>query len=256
MFAAVMENFPADDFGYRARYEVALCHLHGREFREAKRLLVSIVEGNPGPEILADAWFRLGSAYYLMDEPANAAASYQRVLEVAPDGRLAREAHFNLGLSLEKRHRWTEAAETYRALIARFPEVEDRDRVAFKIGYALQEAGRYDEAVAEYEAALPRASAEMGAEIQFWLAECYARSRQMEKATLAFLKIGYLFPDQTMWAATGELRAAEIYTRTGRVNEARAVYGRVIERYGADSQWGAIAREELDTLGPAPSENR
>lgn len=251
MFAMVMENFPADDLGYTARYEIGLCHLRAREYEEARDILRTIVDGNPGLGILADAWFKLGSTYYLTGEFERASASYRRVLELRPEGRLVREASFNLGLSLEKEKRWVEAAEVYRTLLARYPEYEERDRVAFKVGYALQEAGRYGAAIEAYEAARPGASPEIGAEIQFWMAECLVRAKDPQKAILAFLRISYLFPEQTMWAATGELRAAELYARAGSVDEARRIYGRVIERYGADSQWGLLAGEGMEALGPA-----
>jgi len=251
MFAAVMENFPADDLGHRARYEVALRHLSAGEYPEARTFFRAIVDGNPGREVLGDAWFKLASTDYLMGGYRAAADGFERVLSIEPRGSLAREAYFNLGLSLEKLGKWDEAAATYRNLLARFPEYEGRDRVAVKVGYALQEAGRYDEAIIAYDTARPGAEPEAGAEIQFWTAECHARAKDQEKAILAFLKVGYLFPDQTMWAATAELRAADLYVRTGRTDEARTVYRRVIERYGAGSQWGAMAGGELETLGPA-----
>ena len=138
----------------------------------------------------------------------------------------------NLGLSLEKQRRWEDAAETYRTLLERFPEVKDRDRVAFKYGYALQESGRHEEAVAAYEAVLPSASPEVGAETQFWMGECLERARLNDRAVLAYLKIRYLYPDQVMWAATGQLKAAELYTRTGRVDEARKLYHLVLSENG------------------------
>jgi TolA-binding protein len=173
------------------------------------------------------------------------------VLRLRPQDPLAREAYFNLGLSLEKQEKWEQAADTYRTLLARFPEYEGRDRVAVKVGYALQEAGRYEEAIAAYEAARPGATPEVGAEVQYWTAECLARLKDFDRAIVAFLRVGYLFPEQTMWAATSDLRAADLYVRTGKTDEARALYRRVIERYGAGSQWGAIAGEELESLGPA-----
>ena len=251
MFAMVMENFPADDLGLAARYEIALRHLGAREYAEARDLLVSIVQANPGPEILAGAWFRLGSTHYLMNQYAQAEESYQRVVGIEGGKGLAREAFFNLGLSQEKQDKWDEAARTYQQLLRQFPEFEGRDRVAFKIGYALQEAGQYSEAIAAYEAVLPVASPEVGAETQFWIAECYVRNKQLDRAILAFLKVGYLFPGQIMWAATADLRAAELYTRTGKPDQARAVYQRVVERCEMESQWTVMAREELQALGPA-----
>ncbi len=250
MFAAVMENFPADDLGYTARYEVALRHLNAGEYEEARSLLRAIVGGNPGRDVLGKAWFKLGSTDYLMGRYRGAADGFEEVLRLQPEGPLVREAHFNLGLSLEKLGEWARAAEAYRTLLARFPEYEGRDRVAVKVGYALQEAGRYEEAIAAYEAARPGAAPEVGAEVQYWTAECNARARNLEKAIVAFLKVGYLFPEQTMWAATAELRAAELYVRTGKAGEARTVYRRVLERYGVESQWGAMANEQLETLGP------
>jgi len=125
-----------------------------------------------------------------------------------------------------------------------------------EIAYAFQESGQYDEAITAYDNVLSGATPEVGAEAQFWMGECYFRSRQLDRAILAFLKVGYLFPEQTMWAATADLRAADLYTRTGQPDQARAVYQRVIERYGAASQWGVMAREDLEALGPAGETQR
>ena len=51
-----------------------------------------------------------------------------------------------------------------------------------------------------------------------------------------------------MWVVTAELKAAECYAKIGRIDASKEIYNRVINKYGAGSNWGKLARKGLDGL--------
>jgi len=118
------------------------------------------------------------------------------------------------------------------------------------LGFAFLEAGQAGRALETFTGIDPGTDDELGAELQFWIGECYFKMDRYERAAEEYLRVGFLYPQQVQWAATAEYNAGVSYEKMGRVEEAGTIYRKLIQTRGTGDQWGQMAQERLQQLGP------
>jgi tetratricopeptide (TPR) repeat protein len=96
----------------------------------------------------ADAYLKLGTAYYTQGKLDEAIAEYKKAVELDPDSATARS---NLGLAYYDQGRLDEAVAEYEEAIELDP---DSATAHNNLGLAYAHQGRLDEAIAEYEEAI------------------------------------------------------------------------------------------------------
>lgn len=77
---------------------------------------------------------------------------------------------------------------------------------------------------------------ELQAELLFWLGEGQQYLGQTEKALETYLRLGWKYPKENMWAVTALYRAGLIYEQLGLPESAQKLYQTVIENSGRKSQ--------------------
>jgi TolA-binding protein len=143
---------------------------------------------------------------------------------------------------------WEGAISVYGQLLSDFPRHEDRQTWSLRLGFAYLESGQAARALETFLSIDP-GDDELGAEVQFWVGECYFKMEQYETAAQEYLRVGFLYPRQGQWAITAQYNAGACYEKLGRAEEARTIYRKLIETRGADDQWSQMAQERLTALG-------
>ncbi len=90
-------------------------------------------------------------------------------------------------------------------------------------------------------------STELQAELLFWLGEGQQYLGQTEKALETYLRLGWKYPKENMWAVTALYRAGLMYEQLGRPEAAQKLYQTVVENSGRESQKEA-AKQRIQAI--------
>ncbi|GEM_PF-4693691 len=138
--------------------------------------------------------------------------------------------------------------EEYLSLIQDYPEVLHFPTQHLRVGTSLLEAGEYKDALRSLRQALVEVRDEASAaETQYWIGECYRALGQYEPAAVEYLKVSYLYPDQTAWSVAATYQAAMVLQKIGDYEESARLLARVIKAAEGTKQ-GEFARKKLDEL--------
>jgi TolA-binding protein len=110
------------------------------------------------------------------------------------------------------------------------------------------ESGDYTGAIAAYEESLPLLDSEAKARAFYWMGTSYEQLGDFQSAVIEYLKVPYLHPGEGLWVVTAQLKAAECYAQIDREDAAREIYEKVIRQYGADSNWGKLAKKGIESI--------
>ncbi|UCE19613.1 MAG: tetratricopeptide repeat protein, partial [Gemmatimonadota bacterium] len=248
-FQNVIDEYPESRFVDNARYGIGSAFAEAGDYEKAVEAFRTLVQESPDSDLVPSVYLKLGNIYHLQMNFEDAAFAYKRVIDDEGAGDLVPAALFNLIRTHEAANRQDQALHWAQELIRRFPDYEDARRVRIKIGYLHAELGHYTEAVTALEEVLPDVDAEEESEVRYWIGESYYDSGKYDQALLEYLKVAYLGQAGGLWALTAEFKAGQAYEALGRIDEARRLYRRMVERYGVDSQWGQAAQERLRELG-------
>ncbi|KPL18943.1 MAG: hypothetical protein AMJ92_05555 [candidate division Zixibacteria bacterium SM23_81] len=248
-FQAVINHHKNSQYAGEAEYYLGLMALQSSEFTEAADRFQSLMKNHPQSPWGDKALFKMGSALYGLERYDQAAEHYERVADQASEDTLVIDALFNAGICRGKMNDWDGASAAYEDLLRKFPNHPERQKWSLRLGFAYLQADRTGEALRTFEQIDVSNDAELGAEVQFWLSESYFHSGEYEKAAQEYLRVAYLYPHESQWAATAEYNAALSYEKLGRMEEARSLYQKLVASRGLSDQWGALAQERLDRLG-------
>ena len=121
------------------------------------------------------------------------------------------------------------------------------DRALLESARALGDLDRLDEALGAAARVANNRSDELGAEAQFEVGAVLRRQGKLDEAVDGFLKVNYIYPTATDWAARGMIAAAEIRIQQGKPADARELLERVKRNHGEDA-WARQAAEMLTKL--------
>ncbi|MFO7769326.1 MAG: tetratricopeptide repeat protein [bacterium] len=229
-----------------ALYGLGEVRARQEETEEAIERFQELVERFPERPEAVRARFQLAQLAYLNAEYERAVPHYREVASSA-DPELAEAAQFNLVETLERMRAWDAAQQEALTYLERFPDSEDVFEMKMRLGRLYREGGQLSRA-AEYFRSLRAPDGEAEARLRFQLAETLYGMSDYEQAVLEYLKVAYLNEDQFLFAVTARLRAADSYAHLGQRDRAVSMYRDIIERYGADSDYGRTAREHLDNV--------
>jgi TolA-binding protein len=247
-FQAVIEGYPTSALASQAEYQLGLAALSAGDFRGALKRFQSLLERNPQVEIKATVLFKMGSTLYGLEQYPDAAQHYQQAADETRDQALRVDALFNVGICRAKMNDWDGAIATYGRLLGEFGQHQDWHKWALRLGFAYLESDQPAQALKIFQQVDPGGDAELGAEVQFWVGECYFKMGQYERAAQEYLRVAFLYPGQDQWAATSEYNAGVSYEKLGRMEEARTIYRKLLRSRAAGDQWAQMAQERLKDL--------
>ncbi len=101
-------------------------------------------------------------------------------------------------------------------------------KLLLKTGYALQN-WENEQAIPHLGQAVAGSDPNIAAEAQFRIGECYAHLQERDKAIVDYLKVVYLYPEQTQWVSQAQFRAANMYEEIGKEEEAMLLYQKILD---------------------------
>lgn len=293
--AATLDTLMRDHPGHprldEARFWRAQQAYAAREMGEAERLLRACLAGHPPLEVAREASFLLGLVLQATGRDAEAAATFQPLLDApvgskfsidrlnwlaefqfarqafaeseaaaramaarAPSPEWKQTAFTLLARAQQARQRPAEAIAAYTQALA----VEARTRygaeAALRLGELLMATGRLDEAVARLQDAAARASTP---ELQDLRAYAYAalgtavERRGDREAAVRYHMSVAILFDDAERVPAALDRAATLLAELGREAESRATVAELLERYPGSPP--ALRRRQADAAAPAPA---
>lgn len=267
---------------HSAEIGIAKAHYRNQNTNEALKKFRQILVKYPGTGIAEEALIWLGDHYTQIADIDQAIFHYQEFVKLFPGSRQISVIRFQLAQAHEAKGNYDRAIElyksitpesdrilnaraklaiadifsisldpdsaleTYNSIIAGSPEFQ-RD-AHLKVAGIHKNNRDYGNALATYQKAL---QAEQGlsevhnAQLYFQIADVYDLMNQPQKAVDEYLKLVYLFPDQTQWVTRAYLRAARIFEDGEEWEEAKKIYQKILELGRDESKY---AQERLDWI--------
>ena len=245
----ILKKYPHSAAVVEAKYEIGKIYLITNRFEEALDILTKIPDEYPGNPALPSVYITLGAFYYRQSQMQNALMSFQKAL----DDSAGRE-HWPLALqNLEMTYKDLGLYEAALSVVNRYLEMyPHRDDVLLKkldAAQILLRLREYDRAIKRFAELLSLASEDMKVEVQFYLGEAYFQKGDFQQAVLEYMKVKYIDPGTGLdWAVTSIYNAGKCYEKLGRYDEARKMYREIIDKWGANSNYGIGAQKRIDLL--------
>ncbi len=115
--ADAVDGGPADQEAYARAFET----LKGADYDAAIAQFGDFMKNHPQSELLDNAQYWLGEAYYVTRDYERAAGAFRAVGERWPDSRKAPDALLKLGYTLQEQKRLPEARVALGQVVQRFP---------------------------------------------------------------------------------------------------------------------------------------
>ncbi|MCD4817279.1 MAG: tetratricopeptide repeat protein [Candidatus Cloacimonetes bacterium] len=192
---------------------------------------------------------KLGTIYFSSENYEKALEHYYKVIQHDEKGDLALNATQNFAYVCKTIEEWEKAISAYEIILDRWGSEDLQANTVFDIAFCYYRDKKYTHAIEMFSKALPLLTEKvLQAETQYWLGESYFGLEDYEKAITEFLKVNYNYENQTRWAASAELRAAESYIKLHKIDRAKRVFQRIIDKYGKYSDWGKEAGKRLEVI--------
>lgn len=225
-----------------------------REFENARRHYLAIVNNHPTDHFSSDAAYQIGRGYSQTNEFTEAAKWYERVKEQFPETDIARDALLQLASAYARVGKNRESASRYQYFIDRFPTDERLDRAYLNMIDIARDQGE------EVEALRRAANAQeifrgKPAEAQALFAEAriYIAREEWQTAADALARLEKL-PDLGGTRVPGRTTPAEVLFLRGFVFEKLQDWPQAINSYlsipdGRSEFYGGLATDRLRVLG-------
>ncbi len=139
-------------------------------------------------------------------------------------------------------------SEEFLSVLEDYPDVLSFPTQHLRMGAALIKAGRYEEALTLLRSSLLEVQDDASrAEAQYWIGECYQALGHDEASATEYLKVSYLYPEQTMWSVTAMYQAAMVLVRLGQYDQAIHLLD-IVVKATKDSRQGEYAKKQLNEL--------
>ncbi len=237
-----------NDARIKAYFWRGVVRLELKKLEEAKSDFTTVAN-SIDREMSNQAHLKLGTINFSQEKYQDALIHYYKVIENDQDGELAFDAARNFAFVCKTIEEWQKAVAAYQIILERWGDQELEANTIFDIAFCHFRDKKYANAAEMFaRSILLLNDAETQAEAQYWIGESYFGMDQYEIAVSEFLKVGYNYPDFTHWAASAELKAGESYQDMKKIEKARRIYERIIDKYGRYSQWGTEAAKRLENL--------
>jgi soluble lytic murein transglycosylase-like protein len=231
----------------------AWAYQFNREFENARRLYLTIVNTDVSGRYAADAAFQIGRGYTQTNDFAEAAQWYERVLEQYPDTPIARDAWLQAASAYGRLGKFREAAVRYNAFIDRFPNEERLDRAYLNLIDIARDQGEEVEALRRAKTAQELFRGKLGeAQALFAEARIYLAREEWPTAADALARLEIL-PDLGGARVPGGTSVPEVrYLRAvaaeghARFDEAVGLYLSVAD--GRAEFYGMLATRRLQEM--------
>jgi TolA-binding protein len=160
--------------------ECGRAHFAKGEYHDAAQDLESAARRGTERDLVTEARYWLGEAYYRLDRVQQADTLFRQVAS-GPKSDFAAWSLFSSGWTALRLNQMTRARDTFvQFQTATPPELEAWARHG--LGLANYGLGRHDEAVAAWSSLVNRAPASLSRDVTFWLGEALGRAGQYDRS--------------------------------------------------------------------------
>ena len=126
-------------------YQKAICEGFENRLEDKVASLNRFKTTYSNSDLMEDALFELGDAYFKLGKSDEAMASFDLLAENFPNSRFARKAMLQTGLILYRNQQFEKALETFKEVAMRFPTYEDSKEAIARVEDIYVELGRIEE---------------------------------------------------------------------------------------------------------------
>jgi TolA-binding protein len=241
-------DYPKSKVDASAMYWRGQARFKNLKFNEAIQDWKELVAKEPQHPLAPRALFKVGLAWYRMQEYPQAEGAFKQVIEAYANTRdVAADARFNLGLTYKRMGRDNDAIQAYEAVWRDYPSTELAKMARIRVGYIYEDAGDYAHAVEAYRALAAADAGKLGAEAQYLVGDCLLAQKQSGEALLAYDAVAVNFPGEAGWVVTAQAKSGELLESLGRNREALERYQKIVDQ-GGDPTWVASAKKRAELL--------
>lgn len=280
VFREVVRQFNQDrELAQKAEYEIADCFYQMGNEKEAMNLFKALRSKYPDSSLTPEIMWWLGEYYYRNNDLVLARRYFSSLIQDFPRSNLVADAYYALGTSFEDESKHQEAVENFKKVIEQGSSdlsgqaaaaiadiyvkqnksdsalqaykdiVRDYPNLASLIYPKMAElffkTGNYNEALDLYSKSLDLVPVKEMPVIQFKIAEAIEARGDLNQATEEYLKVTYLYSENTALATKALLRVAKIYEGKEAFKEADNIYKRIVSMNVEEAKY---AQERIDWI--------
>ncbi|HQG44521.1 MAG TPA: tetratricopeptide repeat protein, partial [bacterium] len=247
-YEKLLSGYSATAAGQSAWYGIARCQQAQGQPDQAIASFRQQWTRFPGAAAAPQALFTGAQMLAERGDKKEAAVWYARLSSEYPNHKLSSAAAYARGVLDIDADQPDQAIERFKALESEGKSAADRALARLGQARVLIGKKQYEEAQTLLEQLLGEGSPAISAEAQFLLASILQEQKEWSRASLAFVKIKYLYPEEEEWVAAGLYQAARCNEALGRLADARRLYQSLINDFPGRTDYVSKSRVRLDAL--------
>ncbi|HTN54477.1 MAG TPA: tetratricopeptide repeat protein [Anaeromyxobacter sp.] len=221
-------------FKLGGRFNRAMQLMEAKQWEEAAKLFIALVQEDPKHEFADKALFNAAACYEGARRFESALRLYERISVEYPKSTLADEALFRVGWNAENTYDFDKAVDRYLLLVERYPGSKHRKDALYNAARSLENLQRYEEAAgafARYAKLYP--DAEDAARTQFHAALVYEKTSDWKREIQALQDFSRRFArsKEHELLVQAQLKIGLAQKELKRDQEARAAYAATVREF-------------------------
>lgn len=251
-FKLIIYKYPGTETEFESLLWLAQYYFKTSDYAAAVDYYEQIVDRFPAVDKIGLVRYELGQAYELRGEFDRALKQYKLI--ASSDKEMIAKAGLAIAGIFSKELDPVKAAETYQTIIDNSPDF--RRDAYLKLGQVYRKNAEYIKEVETYQKALASAKGSSDisdVQLQFSIGDAYEMMSSWDKATEAYLKVPYLYKDETAWAVKAYLRAARVFENNEQWDNAKTTYAKVLTYKTEEAKY---AQERIDWISQLLSDKK
>jgi TolA-binding protein len=208
----------------------------------ARRYFSSLIQDFPKSNLIPNTYYALASTYQEEDDYAGALENFKKVVALGKSD-LAAQAGIAIADIYARQGKNDLAMTEYMKVSGEYANLGD---LLFpKIAEIYRNTGKFDDALEYYRKSLDLVSAREMGDVQFMIAETLQAQGKRSDAVAEYLKVTYLYSEDSKLAVKALLRVAAIYEDNEEYKEALNIYRRIT---GMNVEEAKYAQERIDWI--------
>jgi len=201
MYSYILENYPGSEMAKYAKSGLVACATEEGNFDLAlirnREFLECYGEGDKNVDKMAK--LHVANLYFNKRDYKNSLSFYRRFVEEYPDDEMVAQALYREGLAFYRLGHYSEAIKTWKTIIDRKRGGKVVLQALDRAAYTSFGLGNYDEAIRLYRRLLTEfAGAEQAKEAQLHIAQSYYNAKQYERAIEEYEKFIETYPEDPL----------------------------------------------------------
>ena len=241
-FKQLRSRYPDSTLTAEIMWWLGSYYYRHNELDSARRYFSSLIQDFPKSNLIPDAYYALGSTYEDESRHDEAAANFKKVLELGKQ-ELTGQAAIAIADIYARQEKFDLALSSYKDIARDYPNLVNLTDP--KMADLYYKSGDYNQAVVFYRKSLEKSSPKEAPGIQLKIAEVLQAGGKPDLAIEEYLKVTYLYSEDSSLSVKALLRVAEIYEDKQNFKEASNIYQRIISMNTPEAKY---ARERQEAI--------